>query len=96
MHKAPANPWNTFLFTGGLGVAAMGAGMYIYNDLAEWEQMGGTRVMNSTIALLYRSVGKTGILIAGLLAGGFLLTMGILELRKKLKQRDEAESPRSG
>ena len=95
MPEKPANPWKTFLSTAGLGVVAIAGGIYLYFDLANWEQTGGTRLMNSTISFFYHIMGKTGVLAVCLLAGVVLIAFGLLDLRKQLKQRHETATDNS-
>jgi hypothetical protein len=80
------NPWKKFLSTVGMGIFSIAGGIYLYYDFANWEQTGGTRMMNSIIYGIYRVLGKGGVLAFCLLAGVTLLITGTIELRKHLKK----------
>jgi uncharacterized membrane protein len=67
----------------GLGFAAFS--VFIYQDLAKWEQTGGTKRMNSLLILIYNLGGKTA--VAGLfVAFALLLVFGGINTWRKNRQ----------
>jgi hypothetical protein len=65
----------TWLVLLGLGSAAFG--VYTYQDLAKWEQEGGTKSMDSRMALLYDIGGKNAVAGFFILIAVFLIFGGI-------------------
>ena len=73
------NPWWGFLL---LALFFIGAGIWIYVDLAALEADGGERRVHWVMALLYRSFGKWGAVALPFLMGIGFLGGGIFKLAK--------------
>ncbi|HZK79658.1 MAG TPA: hypothetical protein VFC46_01290, partial [Humisphaera sp.] len=62
-----------------VGVALIAAGLFEYYDLGKWEVEGGRRYMPSLLSLAYHTVGKTGVLIFGIVLGLIMIGIGVFK-----------------
>jgi hypothetical protein len=68
----------------GIGMAIFG--VYNYRDLAQWEKVGGTKSMDSRLALLYDIGGKNAVAGFFFVIAALLLVIAVGAWRKSREQ----------
>src|SRR5262245_6035662 len=76
------------------GIALVGGAVWVYIDLTAFEAEGGQRRMQWIIALIYKWLGKWGIVIFMVVGGLGAILYGISQLWSKLSSGDEEPPPR--
>jgi hypothetical protein len=86
-NKRSGEPWWAALL---VALILFGITIGLYVDLTAWEASGGTRQMHWILALLYRWLGKWGMVGLCALIGMGVLYHGISKLRTILAERPPA------
>jgi hypothetical protein len=84
-------PILNFIFMTLFGIGSAAFGVYIYWDLATWERVGGTKSMDSRLALLYDLGGKNAVAGFFFVVAALLIFAGIATWRRS-KQHDKNPS----
>lgn len=82
--------WITIL----IGVAIIPLTIHQYNDLGRWEAEGGLRVLDEFTSVIYHTLGRVGVLLAGLLLSFFMIGLGVfIRVLETKKQGRVSSSP---